>query len=53
MDDVDPADFYTGIVVDVYGPLRGSAPDPRTSAGFISRWGNLRSNSGVATAIPC
>ena len=53
MDDVDPADFYTGIVVDVYGPLRGSVPDPRTSAGFISRWGNLRSNSGAATAIPC
>lgn len=27
----DPADFHTGIVVDVYGPLRGSVSDPRIS----------------------
>ena len=39
MDDDDPADFYTDVVVDVYGPLKGSVPDPRTYAGFISRWG--------------
>ena len=39
MDEVDPADFYTGIVVDVYRPLRGSVPDPRTYAAFIDRWG--------------
>ena len=29
-----PADFYTGIVVDVYGPLRGSTPDPRDLRGL-------------------
>jgi len=30
MDDDDPADFYTGDVLDVHGPLKGSVPDPRT-----------------------
>ena len=28
MDAPAPADFYTGLVADLYRPLRGSAPDP-------------------------
>jgi len=52
MDDVDPADFYTGIVVDVYGPLRGSVPDPRTSARFISRWGEPALELGCGDGDP-
>jgi trans-aconitate methyltransferase len=52
MDDVDPADFYTGIVVDVYGPLRGSVPDPRTSARFISRWGEPALELGCGDGVP-
>jgi trans-aconitate methyltransferase len=52
MDDVDPADFYTGIVVDVYGPLRGSVPDPRTCARFISRWGEPALELGCGAGDP-
>jgi len=52
MDEVDPADFYTGIVVDVYGPLRGSVPDPRTSARFIARWGEPALELGCGDGDP-
>lgn len=52
MDDIDPADFYTGIVVDVYGPLRGSVPDPRTYARFISRWGEPALELGCGDGDP-
>ncbi len=52
MDDIDPADFYTGIVVDVYGPLRGSVPDPRTYARFISRWGEPALELGSGDGDP-
>jgi hypothetical protein len=52
MDDTDPADFYTGIVVDVYGPLRGSVPDPRTYARFIGRWGEPALELGCGDGDP-
>jgi len=52
MGDVDPADFYTGIVVDVYGPLKGSVPDPRAYAGFISRWGEPALELGCGDGDP-
>jgi trans-aconitate methyltransferase len=52
MDDVDPADFYTGIVVDVYGPLKSSVPDPRTCARFISRWGEPALELGCGDGDP-
>jgi hypothetical protein len=52
MDEVDPADFYTGIVVDVYGPLRGSVPEPRTYARFISRWGEPALELGCGDGDP-
>jgi trans-aconitate methyltransferase len=52
MDAVDPADFYTGIVVDVYGPLKSSVPDPRTYARFISRWGEPALELGCGDGDP-
>lgn len=52
MGEVDPADFYTGIVVDVYGPLKSSVPDPRTYARFISRWGEPALELGCGDGDP-
>ncbi len=52
MDDVEPADFYTGIVVAVYGPLRGSMPDPRIYARFVSRWGEPALELGCGAGDP-
>ena len=52
MDDTDPVDFYTGIVVDVYGPLRGSVPDPRIYAAFIARWGEPALELGCGDGDP-
>ena len=52
MNDVDPADFYTGIVVDVYGPLKGSVPDPRTYATFIRFWGEPALELGCGDGDP-
>jgi hypothetical protein len=40
MDSVEPSMFYTGIVAELYGPLRGSAPvDPTLYARFIEHSG--------------
>ncbi len=52
MSDVDPADFYTGIVVDVYGPLKGSVPDPGTYAAFIRTWGEPALELGCGDGDP-
>lgn len=52
MTDVDPADFYTGIVVDVYGPLKGSVPDPRTYATFIRTRGEPALELGCGDGDP-
>jgi hypothetical protein len=52
MDDIAPADFYTGIVVDVYRPLRGSTPDPRTYAAFIRSWGEPALELGCGDGDP-
>ncbi len=52
MDDTGPADFYTGIVVDVYGPLRGSVPDPRVYARFIGKWGEPALELGCGDGDP-
>jgi SAM-dependent methyltransferase len=32
---VDPADFYTGIVAEVYGPLKSFSQDPEPYAAFV------------------
>jgi SAM-dependent methyltransferase len=36
---VDPADFYTGIVAELYGPLKSSSQDPEPYAAFVRRAG--------------
>lgn len=52
MDEVAPADFYTGIVVDVYGPLRGSVPDPALYAAFIGASGEPALELGCGDGDP-
>lgn len=52
MEHVDPADFYTGIVVDVYAPLRGSTPDPATYAAFIGASGEPALELGCGDGDP-
>ena len=52
MDESAPADFYTGIVVDVYGPLRGSVPDPDTYAAFIAASGEPALELGCGAGDP-
>lgn len=51
-DALEPADFYTGIVVDVYGPLRGSVPDPATYAAFIGASGEPALELGCGDGDP-
>jgi SAM-dependent methyltransferase len=36
---VDPADFYTGIVAELYGPLKSFSQDPEPYAAFIQQSG--------------
>lgn len=52
MDAIDPADFYTGIVVDVYGPLRGAVPDADICAAFIRAWGEPALELGCGDGDP-
>ena len=52
MDTTDPVDFYTGIVVDVYGPLRGAVPDARSCAAFIEVWGEPALELGCGDGDP-
>ena len=52
MDETAPADFYTGIVVDVYGPLRGSVPDSSVYAAFIGVSGEPALELALRRATP-
>ncbi|MEU5888803.1 class I SAM-dependent methyltransferase [Streptomyces sp. NPDC047461] len=36
---MDPADFYTGIVAELYGPLKSFSQDPEPYAAFVERVG--------------
>ncbi|MGW2161297.1 class I SAM-dependent methyltransferase [Nonomuraea sp. NPDC001699] len=36
---MDPADFYTGIVAELYGPLKSFTQDPEPYAAFVERAG--------------
>lgn len=36
---MDPADFYTGIVADLYSPLKSASHDPRPYAAFVEETG--------------
>ena len=53
MDSVDPALFYTGIVAELYGPLRGVGPvDPSPYARFIERSGQPALELGCGDGDP-
>jgi len=49
---VDPADFYTGIVVDAYARLRSARFDPRLSADFVARRGQPALEIGCGDGDP-
>jgi SAM-dependent methyltransferase len=49
---VEPAEFYTGIVADLYAPLRSSAPDPAPYARFVARAGQPALELGCGAGDP-
>lgn len=48
----DPSLFYTGLVADLYGPLKSSTPDPEPYARFIARSGEPALELGCGTGDP-
>lgn len=49
---VDPADFYTGLVADLYRPLRGHSPDASFIAKFIAKHGEPALELGCGDGDP-
>jgi SAM-dependent methyltransferase len=49
---VDPADFYTGLVADLYAPLRSSATDPEPYARFVHLAGEPALELGCGDGDP-
>jgi SAM-dependent methyltransferase len=47
-----PAEFYTGLVSELYGVLRGSPPDPEPSAQFVARYGQPALELGCGDGDP-
>ncbi|GAB2486487.1 class I SAM-dependent methyltransferase [Nocardiopsis aegyptia] len=47
-----PADFYTGIVADLYGPLRRFAPDPDPCEEFVRQVGGPGLELGCGDGDP-
>ncbi|HEX7133607.1 MAG TPA: class I SAM-dependent methyltransferase [Iamia sp.] len=50
--DVDPADFYTGLVARLYAPLRSVDPDPAPYAAFIAAVGQPALELGCGDGDP-
>jgi SAM-dependent methyltransferase len=48
----EPSQFYTGLVAQLYGPLRSAVPDPDPYAQFISRSGEPALELGCGTGDP-
>jgi trans-aconitate methyltransferase len=48
----DPADFYTGLVADLYAPLRGATSDVETYATFVRRYGEPALELGCGDGHP-
>lgn len=48
----DPADFYTGLVADLYAPLRGSRTDPEPYATFVAGAGSPALELGCGDGDP-
>lgn len=51
-DIVEPSQFYTGIVAECYGPLRGSVPDPDAYAAFVASSGEPALELGCGDGDP-
>ncbi len=49
---MDPADFYTGLVAELYEPLRGSTPDPRRYVDLVRRLGQPALELGCGAGDP-
>lgn len=49
---VDPAAFYTGIVAELYAPLRSATPDPEPYARFVARSGEPALELGCGDGDP-
>lgn len=49
---IDPSQFYTGIVAELYAPLRSSVPDPDLYAGFIGLAGEPALELGCGDGDP-
>ncbi|MFD0691905.1 class I SAM-dependent methyltransferase [Actinomadura fibrosa] len=49
---MDAADFYTGIVAEIYGPLKSFSPDPEPYAAFIERAGGPALELGCGDGDP-
>jgi SAM-dependent methyltransferase len=53
VDEVEPASFYTGLVAELYSPLRSSAPaDPAPYARFVARSGQPALELGCGDGDP-
>lgn len=53
MTTIDPASFYTGIVAELYAPLRGSgAPDPAPYIAFVRKYGEPGLELGCGDGDP-
>ena len=48
----EPADFYTGIVAELYRPLRSTSPDPEAYARFLERHGEPALELGCGDGDP-
>ncbi|WP_208921509.1 class I SAM-dependent methyltransferase [Streptomyces capitiformicae] len=49
---MDPADFYTGIVAEIYGPLKSVSQDPEPYAAFIQQIGGPALELGCGDGDP-
>jgi hypothetical protein len=49
---VEPADFYTGLVAELYGPLRGFTSDPAEYASFVEASGEPALELGCGDGDP-
>ena len=49
---IDPSLFYTGLVAELYAPLRSVTPDPEPYARFIARWGEPALELGCGDGDP-
>ena len=52
MPSIEPSLFYTGLVAELYAPLRSMAPDPEPYARFVARWGEPALELGCGDGDP-